>query len=113
MTVLNQVDYFEPTAARISQDPHESVLMECGRLVHAAVINRRFLEKLLANPLKTIEDGYCGEKFSFTREEQQQIMLIQASSLAEFSQMLVQAVQLACCIPPAPEMAYARLQTRQ
>ena len=82
-------------------DPHESVLMECGRLIHAAVISKRFLNTLLTNPIKSIEDGFCGEKFSFTREEKQQIKQIHASSLAEFSNLLIQAVKQTCCIPPA------------
>ena len=76
MTVLNQVDYFDPIIQKIYQEPDESVLMECGRLIHAAVISRRFQTMLLSNPIQSIEDGFCGEKFTFSRQEKQQIKLI-------------------------------------
>lgn len=111
MKVLNQVDYIERTSPKIYPDPDESVLMECGRLIHAAVINRRFQSKLLTDPIQSIEDGFCGEKFSFTREEKQQIQQIHASSLAEFANLLFQAVRLSCRIPTASEMSFARLGT--
>jgi hypothetical protein len=112
MTLLNQVDHFVPTSPQMFSDPHESVLMECGRLIHAAVISKRFLNTLLTNPIKSIEDGFCGEKFSFTREEKQQIKQIHASSLAEFSNLLIQTVKQTCGISPAPDMAFAQLETR-
>jgi hypothetical protein len=113
MTVLNQVEYFQPVLSQMCSDPDESVLMECGRLIHAAVISPRFLKTLLANPIKTIDDGFCGEKFSFTREEKQQIKLIQADTLAEFSNMLIQAVKLACRISTTSEISFAHLETRK
>lgn len=110
MSVLNQVDNYLLTSPKMFSEPHESVLMECGRLIHAAVISKRFQNILLNNPIKSIEDGFCGEKFSFTREEKQQIKQIQASSLAEFSNLLIQAVKHTCCVAPTAELAYARLE---
>jgi len=111
MNVLNQVDIIQPTSLKMLPDPNESALMECGRLIHAAVISQRFLNKLLTNPLKSIEDGYGGEKFAFTQEEKQQIRLIRASNLAEFSSQLIRAIEQCCCIAPAAELAYARMKT--
>jgi hypothetical protein len=111
MSVLNQVDHFVSTSPNMFLDPHESVVMECGRLIHAAVISKRFLNTLLTNPLKTIDDGFCGEKFSFTREEKQQIKQIHASSLAEFSNLLILAVKQTCCAAPTAELAFAHLET--
>lgn len=108
MRALNQVDYFDPTTQKTFQDPDESVLMECGRLIHAAVINRRFQSMLLANPIQSIEAGFCGEKFSFTRQEKQQIQLIRAKTLAEFSNQLMQAVRPSHRLAAVPAMSYTR-----
>lgn len=113
MNLINQIDIIAPTSSKMSQDPNESVVMECGRLIHAAVISKRFLSALLTDPLKSIEAGFCGETFAFTREEKQQIKHIHASSLADFSNQLIQAVENACCFTPAAEMAFARLDTHK
>lgn len=111
MNVLNQVDIIQPTSSKIVTEPHESALMECSRLIHAAVISRRFLSTLLTNPIQSIEDGYCGEKFAFTHAEKQQIRLIRANSLAEFSNQLMQAVERASRVAPPVELAYAQVET--
>lgn len=108
MTFLNQVDYLDTRTPLISQDPNESILMECGRLIHAAIINKPFLNKLLTDPLKSIEEGFFGEKFVFSYEEKQKINLIQANSLSEFSKQLLQVIECACISSPS-EFAYARL----
>lgn len=113
MALLNQVEFFEPAFPKMCPDPNEAVRIECGRLIHAAVINRRFLNNLLANPLKSIEEGFCGEKFAFTREEKQRIRLIRASSLADFSSQLMQAVELLASTPSASEMSFARWDAHQ
>ena len=112
MSAIHLVDYHIPTSSKLFPDPYESVLMECSRLIHAAVVSKRFLNALLVNPITAIEAGFCGERFSFTWEEKQQIINIRARSLAEFSQMLLQAVQQPCCIPAAPDMAFTHLEPR-
>lgn len=112
MTVLNQVDYIEPSIRKSRPDADEAALAECGRLIHAAVISRRFQAMLLTNPIQSIEDGFCGEKFSFSREEKQLIKLIRASTLADFSNQLVQAVRLSRRMVTVPEMSYARLEMK-
>lgn len=111
MNILNQVDIIQPTSSKIFPEPNESVMMECARLIHAAVISRRFLNTLLTNPIQSIEEGYCGEKFAFTHEEKQQIKLIRANTLAEFSTQLVQVIERTCCAAPAVELAYARVES--
>jgi hypothetical protein len=109
MSYLNQIDHLELTFPKKHADPNESVRMECGRLIHAAVISRRFLNMLLTNPVKTIEEGYCGEKFAFTRAEKQRIQHIRASSLADFSSQLLQVIEHSSRISsPAPEYAFAQ-----
>lgn len=111
MSALNQIDYYQPSSTQLYPNPYEAVLMECSRLIHAAVISKHFLNSLLTNPLKSIEDGFCGEKFSFSKEEKQQITNIRASSLAEFSQLLLQAVQQPCCLPAPTGLVFAHSDT--
>ena len=111
--MLNQIDYSGPTSQGLHPAQDETVLMECGRLIHAAAVSRRFLSTLLSNPVQTIEEGYCGEKFAFTQAEKQQIRQIRASTLAEFANQLIQAVQVSYCMAATPEMAYARVERRQ
>ena len=108
MTLLNQTEFFEPVFPGLCPDPTEAVKIECGRLIHAAVISRRFLSNLLANPIKSIEEGFCGEKFAFTREEKQRIRLIRASSLADFSNQLIRAVENSASQSAAAEVSFAR-----
>lgn len=110
MSALNLVDYIQPTLSSTLATPNESFLMECGRLIHAAVISKRFLTTLLANPIKSIEDGFCGEKFSFTLEEKQLIQQIQATSLTEFSSMLIQAVIPSGKVTPVAGLAFAKVE---
>lgn len=109
MALLNRMEHIvEPTFPTLRHDLNEGVRMECGRLIHAAVINRRFKDMLLANPIKSIEDGFCGEKFAFTWEEKQRIKLIRANSLADFSNQLIQAIEFSPSISAASEMAFAQ-----
>lgn len=90
MTVLTQVYQNGVSRKNPSTNPEETFLIECGRLLQAAVMNRRFCEMLLSDPVRAIEAGYCGEKFSFTREEKQRIRAIQATSLEDFASKVVQ-----------------------
>ena len=108
MTFLTQTDHLVITFPKKRPDPNEIVQNECGRLIHAAVINKRFQQQLLSNPLKAIEDGYCGEKFAFTRDEKRRIQQIQAKNLAEFSRQLIGAIEHTATVPAqTPELAYA------
>lgn len=77
---------------------------ECARVIHAAIVSRNFRERLLANPVKSIEAGYCGEKFFFTREEKLRLRMIQAVTLDEFARQLNQVIDGAVI----PQMVYTR-----
>lgn len=88
----------------VKHNSNEAVKMECGRLMNAAVINKTFREMLLSNPGKSIENGYCGEKFSFTHEEKERIQTIQAHSLEEFASQLMQVIEMNFL----PDFAYAQ-----
>lgn len=62
--------------------------MECSRLLSAAVINRNFCTMLLSDPSKAIHSGYSGEKFNLSKETEEKITTIRATSLQEFAAKL-------------------------
>ncbi len=92
----------EPLPLR--QETCESVQLECSRLIHAAIISKNFRQMLLQNPVKSVETGYCGEKFYFTREEKARIKLIRAATLEEFASQLVQVIEF----EPVPSLEYVQ-----
>lgn len=68
----------------------EDVNPEFSRLIHAAIINKKFCDMLLKNPVQSIDNGYYGESFHFNKETRERINTVRASSLAEFAQELLQ-----------------------
>jgi len=75
-----------------TNDPQSVIYHELGRLIHAAVINRAFCDMLLANPIQSIEHGYKGETFQFSKEIKDRMKSIHAASLEEFSAELLRIV---------------------
>ena len=63
---------------------------EYSRILSAAVINNRFRQMLLSDPIKAISNGYSGEKFDINNDEKNRLATIQASSLADFAAQLSQ-----------------------
>jgi len=61
---------------------------EYSRLLSAAVINRNFCNMLLSNPSHAINSGYSGEKFNLSKEAEEKINTIHATSLQEFAAKL-------------------------
>lgn len=61
---------------------------EYSRILSAAVINARFRQALLSNPVQAVTTGYWGEKFQLGSEERKHLASIRASSLAEFATQL-------------------------
>ncbi len=59
-----------------------------SRLLTAAVVNREFCSLLLANPAMAVATGYNGEPFDLAAEEQELIVSINATSLADFAKQL-------------------------
>jgi hypothetical protein len=90
MTPIKQPISVKSLTSTAAYDPQAAVKAEFGRLIHAALINQRFRQKLLSNPISSIEDGYCGESFHFPPELKEQIQLIHADSLESFSMQLLQ-----------------------
>ena len=61
---------------------------EYSRILSAAVINSKFREMLLSDPVKAVSSGYSGEKFELGREDKNRLAAIRATSLAEFAARL-------------------------
>ena len=61
---------------------------DLSRLLTAAVVNKNFRTKLLADPRGALLAGYNGEPFSLKTEDQDLILSIRATSLPEFATQL-------------------------
>jgi hypothetical protein len=61
---------------------------ELSRLLTAAVINRDFCKLLLANPAVAVAAGYNGQPFRLDSDEEELILSIRATSLADFAKQL-------------------------
>ena len=63
---------------------------EYSRILSAAVINARFRNMLLSDPVKAISGGYSGEMFDIGNDEKNRLARIRANSLADFAAQLTQ-----------------------
>ncbi len=73
----------------LSQTPTQAAdRKEFCRIISAAVVNARFCEQLLADPLKAVSAGYSGEKFDLRKDQAARLAGIRAASLAEFAAQL-------------------------
>ena len=62
---------------------------EINRMLSAAVVSAAFRRLLLTDPAAALSRGYNGESFEIQPEELAQIVLIRATSLAEFADQLI------------------------
>ena len=58
---------------------------ELSRMISAAVINQRFCQLLLNDPLAAIGNGYNGERFTLADDQRKRLNKVRASSLKEFA----------------------------
>ena len=61
---------------------------EYSRILSAAVINSRFRQMLLKDPVKAVCGGYSGEKFNLNNDDKSRLASIRAASLADFAAQL-------------------------
>jgi hypothetical protein len=59
-----------------------------NQLLCAAVVNERFRQTLLRDPLQAITGGYQGQKFALTSEERDLVIGIQARQLEDFANQI-------------------------
>jgi len=62
---------------------------EISRIMTAAVVNSRFRQALLANPLLAIKNGYGDEQFELEDEQIKRLANIQAISLEDFATKVI------------------------
>ena len=105
MTPITQLLSTQAVVPGLVYDPNATIKAEFGRLIHAAIINRSFCDRLLANPIVSIDGGYCGESFQFPHTVKQSIALIQADTLEEFSTQMLQVVE-SPCLAELPVLQY-------
>jgi len=67
-------------------------LVELSKLFEAAIVNRQFCQLLLSQPERALQQGYLGNSFNFTPEEQSLIVSIRANSLPELAQQVTMAL---------------------
>ena len=75
---------------RVVETPRN--LAGLSKLFEAAVINRPFCQLLLSQPEVALKQGYLGNSFDLTLEEQALIVSIQANSLPELAQQVTTAL---------------------
>ncbi len=56
-----------------------------NRLFSAAVVNQQFCRLLLDDPMSALQQGYCGNAFGLTLEEQALLFSVQARSLPDLA----------------------------
>ncbi len=90
MTQLRALLQYLERQPAVPEVPHpEQDPVELSRLMSAAVVSRSFREALLRNPARAIADGYQGEQFRFSPAFLAHLTTIQARSLEEFAQRVV------------------------
>jgi hypothetical protein len=57
---------------------------EVNRLLAAALISRQFCNLLLKDPARALQQGFAGEHFRLSNDEQDFILSVRAGSLQEF-----------------------------
>lgn len=65
------------------------------RLFAAAIVNSQFREKLLCEPETALANGYMGQTFSLTDQENAVVRTIRAKDLTDFAQKVNQALKVA------------------
>jgi hypothetical protein len=63
-----------------------------SNLFEAAIINNQFCQLLLSKPQKAIKQGYLGNSFELTPEEQNLIISINAKSLSDLAHQVTKAL---------------------
>lgn len=67
---------------------------ELSKVFAAAVINQQFCDMLLNHPQQALQNGFFGESFFLSREEQDLIVSIRASSLSDLATQVSRALQI-------------------
>lgn len=87
--LTNAIVAYPDNTRPLDQEFQDTVLCEVGKILQAAVINKRFNEELLIDPKRSIENGYFGEKFHLPDEVLQKISMIRCNTLDQFTSEII------------------------
>lgn len=94
MIPLTQVNKISTDSQPVTRALDDEIQAEFGRLMHAAVINKHFRDRLLENPIDCIEAGYCGEYFNFPFEIIKSLKQLNVKSLEEFANHILTLINM-------------------
>ena len=84
------LDVFAPTQLNIA---HRKTEMDgLSRVFAAAVVDRQFCEALLREPTQALANGYLGQSFPLSEQEQTLITSIRAETLADLAKQVNRAL---------------------
>ena len=63
-----------------------------SRVFAAAVVNKQFRDMLLHEPSIALQNGYLGETFSLSKEEEDLIISIRANSLPDLAKQITRSL---------------------
>jgi hypothetical protein len=63
-----------------------------SRVFAAAVVNKQFREVLLHEPSIALQNGYLGETFSLSKQEEDLIISIRANSLPDLAKQITRSL---------------------
>lgn len=81
------------TATPVKQRASSEASAGLSRLFAAAVVSRQFRETLLREPEAAIREGYLGQAFQLTDQEQKLLGSIRADSLTDLAQKVNRALK--------------------
>ena len=77
--LANQMIKTQMAVQKVSQEQ-----TEVNRLLAAALISKQFCNLLLKDPARALQQGFAGEHFTLSTDEQDFILSLRAGSLQEF-----------------------------
>jgi hypothetical protein len=63
-----------------------------SRVFAAAVVNKQFRDMLLHEPSIALQNGYLGETFSLSKEEEDLLISIRANSLPDLAKQITRSL---------------------
>ena len=86
--ITSQTFRFNRVATPVSVSRGSGNSDELSRVFSAAVVNEQFRDMLLQNPHEALRSGYQGAAFDLSKEEQDLIVSIRASSLSDLAKQV-------------------------
>lgn len=88
-TLPSRTELSYSTVASVHPIEQPTLSSELNRLFCAAIVNRRFQQYLLRDPLGAVDAGYNDERFELTDQERQALQSVRASSIEELAAQVI------------------------